>query len=63
MSIIKNNRITERLNAQIRADFFNALNHPQFSAPNLSPISGNFGKITSQANLPRTIQLGARLTF
>lgn len=63
MSIIKNNRITERLNAQIRADFFNALNHPQFSGPNLSPTSSAFGQITSQANLPRTIQLGARLTF
>ena len=63
MSIIKNNRITEKLNAQIRADFFNALNHPQFSAPNLSPTSKTFGTITSQANLPRTIQLGVRLAF
>jgi hypothetical protein len=63
MSIVKNNRITDRLNAQIRADFFNALNHPQFSAPNLSPTSSSFGTITSQANLPRTIQLGVRLAF
>lgn len=63
MSIIKNNRITERVNAQLRADFFNALNHPSFSAPNLSPTSGAFGTITSQANLPRTIQLGLRVAF
>ena len=64
MSIIKANRITERLNAQLRADFFNALNHPNFNGPNLSPTSGKaFGTITSQANLPRTIQLGLRLAF
>jgi hypothetical protein len=64
MSIIKSNRITERLHAQLRADFFNALNHPNFGVPNLSPTSGkSFGTITSQANLPRTIQLGLRLAF
>jgi hypothetical protein len=63
MSAIKNNRINERFQAQLRADFFNALNHPSFSAPNLSPTSSAFGTITSQANLPRTIQLGLRLTF
>jgi len=63
MSAIKNNRITDRVQAQLRADFFNALNHPNFSAPNLTPTSAAFGTITSQANLPRTIQLGLRLTF
>ncbi|HKS72716.1 MAG TPA: hypothetical protein VJQ82_05925, partial [Terriglobales bacterium] len=63
LSLEKSNRITERLQAQIRADFFNALNRPQFSAPNLSPTSSGFGKITSQANLPRTIQVGLRLVF
>jgi hypothetical protein len=62
-SLVKNNRITERFQAQLRADFFNALNHPNFSAPNLTPTSAAFGTITSQANLPRTIQLGLRLTF
>jgi hypothetical protein len=62
-SIIKNNRITERVHAQLRGDFFNALNHPQFAAPNLSPTSSAFGTITSQANLPRTVQVGLRLLF
>lgn len=63
LSIIKANRITETVHLQIRADLFNALNHPQFSAPNLSPTSGSFGQITSQANLPRTVQLALRLAF
>ncbi|HMF53621.1 MAG TPA: hypothetical protein VK593_04685, partial [Edaphobacter sp.] len=63
MSVVKDNRITGRLQAQLRADFFNALNHPSFSAPNLTPTSAAFGTITSQANLSRTIQLGLRLAF
>lgn len=63
LSLEKSNRITERLQAQLRADFFNALNRPQFSAPSLNPTSSGFGKITSQANLPRTIQVGLRLVF
>ncbi|QEE29204.1 TonB-dependent receptor [Terriglobus albidus] len=63
MSLIKSNRITERLSAQLRADAFNALNHPNFSGPNLTPTSSAFGTITSQANLPRTIQVALRLVF
>jgi hypothetical protein len=63
LSINKTSRITERLHGQLRADFFNALNHPNFSTPNLSPTSSAFGTISSQANLPRTIQLGLRLVF
>ncbi len=63
MSAIKDNRINDRFQVQLRGDFFNALNHPNFSAPNVSPTSAAFGTITSQANLPRTIQLGLRVTF
>jgi hypothetical protein len=32
---------------------FNALNHPQFSSPNLTVGSSAFGKVTGQANSPR----------
>lgn len=63
LSISKANRITEGLHAQLRADFFNALNHPNFSAPSLSPTSSGFAKITSQANLPRQVQVELKLTF
>jgi hypothetical protein len=50
---------------------WNARNIPQafdvsrfeHSAALNNPTSGNFGRITSQANLPRTIQLALRLTF
>ena len=34
-SISKNTPITERVNLQIRAEFFNLFNHPNFSNPNL----------------------------
>jgi len=62
-SLVKSCRITETLKAQLRSDFFNAMNHPQFAAPNLTPTSSAFGTITSQANLPRTIQVSLRLAF
>jgi hypothetical protein len=32
-SIYKNTKISERLSVQLRADFFNLLNHPNFSSP------------------------------
>ena len=43
-SVFKRTAITERLNLQIGADFFNIFNHPNFSNPNLP----NF--ITDAAN-------------
>jgi hypothetical protein len=35
LAIYKNTAITERLNMQLRADFFNILNHPNFANPEL----------------------------
>jgi hypothetical protein len=63
LSAMKDFAIYERLKLQFRAEFFNALNHPEFSSPNLQATSSNFGKITSQANSPRAIQLALRLTW
>ena len=63
VSLIKNTAITERVNLQFRAESFNLANRPQFSTPNLSATSTNFGKVTSQANFARLIQLGLRLTW
>jgi hypothetical protein len=62
-SVIKNIPIVERVRLQIRGESFNLFNHAIFNAPDNNPTSGNFGRITSQANLPRTIQLALRLTF
>jgi hypothetical protein len=48
---------------QVRFEVFNVLNRTTFNAPNVAPTSASFGLITSQANLPRQIQLGARFVF
>ena len=52
----------ERVTLEIRADFFNILNHAEFSNPNLSITSGTFGQITGTAS-PRIIQLAGHLVF
>ncbi|HXM19827.1 MAG TPA: carboxypeptidase regulatory-like domain-containing protein [Terriglobales bacterium] len=39
-SITKNTRLTERLNVQLRAEFFNIFNHPNFALPAHTIIPG-----------------------
>jgi outer membrane receptor protein involved in Fe transport len=63
-SLIKNTAITERVNFEFRAEFFNVLNHASFNAPaaNIS-VPNQVGRITSTFTGPRDIQFGARLSF
>ena len=63
LSLIKNFPFSEGARLQLRGEFLNAFNHPQFNNPVLDPLSSNFGRVTSQANLPRNIQLGIKLIF
>ncbi|WP_420236719.1 carboxypeptidase regulatory-like domain-containing protein [Telmatobacter bradus] len=62
-SIQKNLLIGQRVVIQPRVDAFNALNHPQFSAPNVSPTSSSFGYISSQLNSNRSLQGGIHINF
>jgi hypothetical protein len=62
-SLLKNFRFAERRYLQIRFEAFNTLNHPIFGAPNLTLTNKSFGLITTQANLARMLQLGARLAW
>jgi len=66
LSVIKNVNLTEGAKLQIRGEFLNAFNHPilDFNANNIvNPTRADFGKITSQANLPRNVQIGLKLIF
>jgi len=63
ISVIKNAALTERVKLQLRGEFLNAFNHPQFSDPNLDPTSSDFATVKSQNNLPRNVQIALKLTF
>lgn len=63
MSILKTFTVMERFKGQFRAEATNAFNTPQFNGPNTAFGNANFGRITQQANFPRYIQLGVRMTF
>ena len=63
LSVSKNFAITEGIKLQLRTEFLNAFNTPFFDNPNLTPNNANFGRVTSQNNLPRDIQIGLRLVF
>jgi hypothetical protein len=62
MSFFKNNRITESVNLQFRAEFFNIFNHANFNGINTTFGSGAFGRVTS-ARDPRIIQFGVKMGF
>lgn len=77
LSLQKNTRISERLNLQLRAEFFNVLNNVNFGTPAGSFSQGStasaatvitgtpnatFGQITTAA-APRQIQLSVKMLF
>jgi len=62
-SAFKTFNITERFKAQFRGEILNATNTPYFRAPDTNFGAGTFGKVTSQGNFNRMIQLGVRVSF
>jgi hypothetical protein len=53
----------ERGRLEFRAEFFNALNHPQFSNPSVLYGGASFGQILSTSVNPRVIQFALKLSF
>jgi hypothetical protein len=62
MAVMKSFRVRERLRFDFRGEFFNLPNRPNFSNPNGTYTSPNFGKITSAAD-PRILQFALKLAF
>jgi hypothetical protein len=62
ISLLKNTRLSKRVNLQFRAEAFNLFNHPNFNLPDNFLGSPTFGRITS-ARDPRHIQFGLKLLF
>jgi hypothetical protein len=73
-SVLKDTAISERLQLQFRAEFFNLLNRANFNTPNLivftpptgsnpTGLSGTAGAITSTATTARQLQFGLKLIW
>ncbi len=67
-SMFKDTTIRERLRLQLRAEFFNILNHSNFNTPNLvvftpSGLSPTAGLVTSTSTTSRQIQFAAKLLW
>ena len=53
----------ENSSVEIRAELFNAFNHPQFANPDTNFLSPTFGVISRTSVNPRVCQLALRLSF
>ncbi|MGH9903216.1 MAG: hypothetical protein ACRD68_15520, partial [Pyrinomonadaceae bacterium] len=62
-SVLKNINFSESMRLQLRAEMFNAFNHPYFGLPNLDPRSAGFGTVSEQVSLPRELQLGIKFIW
>ncbi|MDE1178239.1 MAG: hypothetical protein PW789_16820 [Edaphobacter sp.] len=64
ISVFKKFALREHVNFEIRGEFFNVMNTPNFGGPGTSLGSATFGVVTlTQANDPRIGQLTARINF
>ncbi len=62
-SLFKSFRFGEGTELDFRAEFFNALNHPNFGQPAATVGVAGFARVSNTRTDQRQIQLGLRLTF
>ena len=73
-SVEKNTKLCEKVGTQLRAEFFNVFNHPNFAQPGGSYGSSSFGQFSQTPDVaqgnpglggggPRVIQLALRVEF
>ena len=63
LSIFKEFLFKEQKKFELGAEFFNFLNNPTFAPPGGTVGTTSFGVVSSQANLPRQVQVAARMRF
>jgi HSP20 family molecular chaperone IbpA len=63
MSLVKRFKVNGRINAELRADAFNAFNHARFGNPNGALGSATFGQVTGTDGPARLVRFGARVSF
>ncbi|MEN3339952.1 MAG: hypothetical protein V7647_3628, partial [Acidobacteriota bacterium] len=63
ISLVKQVRLGGSVRAQFNVEFLNAFNQTYFNDADTNPRNTTFGKVTSQNNLPRDIQLAAKIVF
>ncbi|MGH9402365.1 MAG: hypothetical protein ACRD2P_09695, partial [Terriglobia bacterium] len=63
LALTREFRIVERIKLQMRAEFFNTLNHTNFGTPNRYVNEPQFGTVTMAMTPGREVQLAVRLTF
>ncbi len=63
ISVFKNVPVNERVRVQLRAEAFNAFNRAKFGNPGTNINTATFGRIASQQNSPRGIQMALKVLF
>ena len=61
--VVKRFDITQTVRAQLHLEVYNAFNQTFYANPEVNPTNANFGKVTSQSNVPVNLQIGVRVFF
>ncbi len=62
LSVFRKFQLTERQRLEVRAEAFNAFNHPNFGPPQRNIDNADFG-LTTTVRDPRQIQIGVKYIF